>query len=90
MCIDSPTPSSLLTRLSVYCVDSVLNADIFCIRLLLLSHRIEIEPELLEQLKKMEAEGVLSAERDDIAGAINKFSEVINLCPTYASGYNNR
>ncbi|KAF9918027.1 Tetratricopeptide repeat protein 36 [Lobosporangium transversale] len=51
---------------------------------------IAIEPELLKRLKDMEAEAVLLAEKDDINGAIAKFTEVIELCPTYASGYNNR
>ncbi|KAF9964661.1 Tetratricopeptide repeat protein 36 [Mortierella alpina] len=51
---------------------------------------VAIEPELLKKAKTMEAEGVLLAEKDDIAGAIAKFTEVIELCPTYASGYNNR
>ncbi|KAI1319981.1 Tetratricopeptide repeat protein 36 [Mortierella claussenii] len=49
-----------------------------------------IEPELLKKLKGMEAEAVLLAEKDDINGAIAKFTEAIELCPTYASGYNNR
>ncbi|KAF9410142.1 Tetratricopeptide repeat protein 36 [Podila epigama] len=49
-----------------------------------------IEPELLKTLKKIEAEGVLLAEKDDIPGAIAKFTEVIELCPTYSSAYNNR
>lgn len=51
---------------------------------------LAIEPELLKKAKTLEAEGVLLAEKDDIAGAIAKFTEVIELCPTYASGYNNR
>ncbi|KAG0054592.1 Tetratricopeptide repeat protein 36 [Gryganskiella cystojenkinii] len=49
-----------------------------------------IEPDLLKTLKAKEAEAVSLAERDDIDGAISKFTEVIELCPTYASGYNNR
>ena len=49
-----------------------------------------IEPELLKKLKALEGEAVLLAEKDDIDGAIAKFTEVIDLCPTYASGYNNR
>jgi len=44
----------------------------------------------LKQLKAKEAEAVLLAEKDDIDGAIAKFTEIIALCPTYASGYNNR
>ncbi|KAG0039797.1 Tetratricopeptide repeat protein 36 [Podila clonocystis] len=49
-----------------------------------------IEPELLKKLKSLEAEAVLLAEKDDIDGAIAKFTEIIDLCPTYASAYNNR
>ncbi|KAG0257099.1 Tetratricopeptide repeat protein 36 [Mortierella polycephala] len=49
-----------------------------------------IEAELLKKVKALEAEGVLMAEKDDISGAITKFTEVIEVCPTYASGYNNR
>ncbi|KAF9579815.1 Tetratricopeptide repeat protein 36 [Lunasporangiospora selenospora] len=51
---------------------------------------VVIEPELLKKLKSLEAEAVVLAEKDDISGAIAKFTEVITLCPTYASGYNNR
>lgn len=51
---------------------------------------IVIEPELLKKLKSLEAEAVLLAEKDDIDGAIAKFTEIIDLCPTYASAYNNR
>ncbi|KAG0334691.1 Tetratricopeptide repeat protein 36 [Podila humilis] len=49
-----------------------------------------IEPELLKKLKDLESEAVLLAEKDDINGAIGKFTEIIDLCPTYASAYNNR
>ncbi|KAG0296801.1 Tetratricopeptide repeat protein 36 [Dissophora globulifera] len=49
-----------------------------------------IEPEMLKNLKALEAEAVMLAERDDINGAIAKFTEAITLCPTYASAYNNR
>ncbi|KAF9383462.1 Tetratricopeptide repeat protein 36 [Podila verticillata] len=49
-----------------------------------------IEPELLKKLKALEGEAVLLAEKDDIDGAIAKFTEIIDLCPTYASVYNNR
>ncbi|KAF9429942.1 Tetratricopeptide repeat protein 36 [Entomortierella beljakovae] len=49
-----------------------------------------IDPDLLKKLKAFEAEAVLLAERDDISGAMAKFTEAIELCPTYASAYNNR
>ncbi|KAG0239295.1 hypothetical protein B0O80DRAFT_408399 [Mortierella sp. GBAus27b] len=54
------------------------------------SEPITIEPDLLKQLKQLEAEGVMKAETEDIDGAIGKFSEAIALSPNYASGYNNR
>lgn len=54
------------------------------------STMLVIEPELLKKLKSLEAEAVLLAEKDNIDGAIEKFTEIINLCPTYASAYNNR
>jgi hypothetical protein len=49
-----------------------------------------IEPEMLKKLKGLETEAILLAEKDDIDGAIAKFSEAIDLCPNYASAYNNR
>ncbi|KAF9086486.1 Tetratricopeptide repeat protein 36 [Mortierella sp. GBA35] len=51
---------------------------------------VVIEPELLKKLRDVEAQAILLAEKDDIDGAIAKFTEVINLCPNYASAYNNR
>ncbi|KAF9112210.1 Tetratricopeptide repeat protein 36 [Mortierella sp. AM989] len=54
------------------------------------SEPVAIDPETLKKLKSLEAEAVLLAEKDDINGAIAKFTEVIELCPIYASGYNNR
>ncbi|KAG0351725.1 Tetratricopeptide repeat protein 36, partial [Gamsiella multidivaricata] len=49
-----------------------------------------IDPELLKKVKALETEAVLLADKDDIDGAIKKFTELIEMCPTYASGYNNR
>ncbi|KAF9953375.1 Tetratricopeptide repeat protein 36, partial [Modicella reniformis] len=51
---------------------------------------IVIEPELLKTLKDLETQGVQLAEQDNIDGAIQKFTEAIERCPTYASAYNNR
>ncbi|KAG0270866.1 Tetratricopeptide repeat protein 36 [Linnemannia exigua] len=51
---------------------------------------VVIEPEMLAKLKGLETEAILLAEKDDIDGAIAKFSEAITLCPNYASAYNNR
>lgn len=45
---------------------------------------------MLKKLKGLETEAILLAEKDDIDGAIAKFSEAIALCPNYASAYNNR
>lgn len=45
---------------------------------------------MLKKLKGLESEAILLAEKDDIDGAIAKFSEAITLCPNYASAYNNR
>jgi hypothetical protein len=55
-----------------------------------LFHQIEIEPDLLKQLKQLESEGVMLAENDRLEEATQKFTEAIKLCPTYASAYNNR
>ncbi|KAF9999231.1 Tetratricopeptide repeat protein 36 [Entomortierella chlamydospora] len=54
------------------------------------SEPIVIDPEILKKLQALEAEGVLLAEKDNVDGAIAKFTEAIELCPTYASSYNNR
>lgn len=55
-----------------------------------ITDKIVIEPEMLKKLKSLESEAILLAEKDDIDGAIAKFSEAITLCPNYASAYNNR
>ncbi|RKP10119.1 tetratricopeptide repeat protein 36 [Thamnocephalis sphaerospora] len=49
-----------------------------------------IPEELLAKLKALEKEGVQCAEANNLAGAIEKFSKAVELCPTYASAYNNR
>jgi len=51
---------------------------------------IEIEPQLLAQLKEIETRGVQLAEQNKLQEAIELFSEAIAKGPTYASAYNNR
>jgi len=41
-------------------------------------------------MKELEVEGVKLAEAGSLSEAIEKFSKTIELCPWYASGYNNR
>ncbi|EDV23953.1 uncharacterized protein TRIADDRAFT_26445 [Trichoplax adhaerens] len=50
----------------------------------------EYDSQLLERAKQLEVEGIKHAERGDVASAINKFSESIQLLPSRPSGYNNR
>ncbi|KAI9591964.1 hypothetical protein BDF19DRAFT_453183 [Syncephalis fuscata] len=49
-----------------------------------------IPEEELAKLKAMEIEGVRLAEADNYPGAIERLTEVVTLCPRYASVYNNR
>ncbi|KAI9208215.1 uncharacterized protein BJ171DRAFT_490664 [Polychytrium aggregatum] len=49
-----------------------------------------IQPDLMVRLKELERAAVGLAEKNNIDGAIGKFSEAIELCPHYASAYNNR
>jgi tetratricopeptide repeat protein 36 len=55
-------------------------------------HIVEISESVLEQLQKIEIAGVALAEQKqpDLTGALAKFTEAIELEPTYASAYNNR
>ncbi|KAI9095159.1 hypothetical protein DFS34DRAFT_651491 [Phlyctochytrium arcticum] len=50
----------------------------------------KLDPALLEQLKRLEAEGVLLVEKKETKDGLAKLTEAINLCRTYASAYNNR
>nr|XP_025970084.1 tetratricopeptide repeat protein 36 isoform X2 [Dromaius novaehollandiae] len=47
-------------------------------------------PELLEQARDLELQGVSAAESGDVSTALERFSEAIRLLPERASGYNNR
>ncbi|NWR67380.1 TTC36 protein, partial [Bucorvus abyssinicus] len=47
-------------------------------------------PELLEQVRDLELQGVSAAESGDVSTALERFSEAIRLLPERASGYNNR
>ncbi|NXS56156.1 TTC36 protein, partial [Brachypteracias leptosomus] len=47
-------------------------------------------PELLEQVRDLELQGVTAAESGDVTTALQRFSEAIHLLPERASGYNNR
>ncbi|NWH48899.1 TTC36 protein, partial [Fregata magnificens] len=47
-------------------------------------------PELLEQVRELELQGVSAAESGDVSTALERFSEAIRLLPERASGYNNR
>ncbi|XP_067166304.1 tetratricopeptide repeat protein 36 [Apteryx mantelli] len=47
-------------------------------------------PELLEQVRDLELQGVSAAESGDVSAALERFSEAIRLLPERASGYNNR
>uniref|UniRef100_A0A8B9U551 Tetratricopeptide repeat protein 36 n=1 Tax=Anas zonorhyncha TaxID=75864 RepID=A0A8B9U551_9AVES len=47
-------------------------------------------PELLEQVRDLELQGVSAAESGDVSTALERFNEAIRLLPERASGYNNR
>ncbi|NXG66653.1 TTC36 protein, partial [Hemiprocne comata] len=47
-------------------------------------------PELLEQVRDLELQGVSAAESGDVSTALERFGEAIRLLPERASGYNNR
>ncbi|NXT57816.1 TTC36 protein, partial [Pluvianellus socialis] len=47
-------------------------------------------PELLEQVRDLELQGVSAAESGDVSAALERFGEAIRLLPERASGYNNR
>ncbi|NWI68825.1 TTC36 protein, partial [Todus mexicanus] len=47
-------------------------------------------PELLEQVRDLELQGVSAAESGDVSTALERFNESIWLLPERASGYNNR
>ncbi|NXC46919.1 TTC36 protein, partial [Penelope pileata] len=47
-------------------------------------------PELLEQVRDLELQGVSAAESGDVSTALERFSEAIRLLPGRASAYNNR
>ncbi|XP_051494650.1 tetratricopeptide repeat protein 36 isoform X1 [Apus apus] len=47
-------------------------------------------PELLEQVRDLELQGVSAAESGDLNTALQRFGEAIHLLPERASGYNNR
>ncbi|KAI9298234.1 hypothetical protein K502DRAFT_311779 [Neoconidiobolus thromboides FSU 785] len=51
-----------------------------------------IEPGLLSQLQSLEKEGIKKAEEGNngLAESVELFTKVIEMCPDYASGYNNR
>ncbi|KAG0229726.1 Tetratricopeptide repeat protein 36 [Actinomortierella wolfii] len=51
---------------------------------------VEIDPELLTKVQKLEQESILLAEKDDVEGAVAELTKAIELCPEYASAYNNR
>ncbi|KAG9341473.1 hypothetical protein JZ751_019283 [Albula glossodonta] len=48
------------------------------------------DPDLLEQVKDMEIQGVAAAESGDIPAALECFSQAIKVLPQRASAYNNR
>ncbi|NXV35820.1 TTC36 protein, partial [Rissa tridactyla] len=47
-------------------------------------------PELLEQVRDLELQGVSAAESGDVSAALERFGEAIRLLPERASAYNNR
>ncbi|KAM6312569.1 tetratricopeptide repeat protein 36 [Podargus strigoides] len=47
-------------------------------------------PELLEQVRDLELQGVSAAESGDLSTALERFGEAIRLLPERASAYNNR
>ncbi|KAJ0064010.1 hypothetical protein NL108_016331, partial [Boleophthalmus pectinirostris] len=48
------------------------------------------DTELLKQVKELEMRGVSAAEAGDLEGALQLFSQAIQLLPGRASAYNNR
>jgi len=46
--------------------------------------------ELFDQVKVLDTEGVILAEKGDLEAAIAKFTEAIGLCERFPSPYNNR
>ncbi|KAI6073226.1 Tetratricopeptide repeat protein 36 [Aix galericulata] len=72
-----------------------------CLRLPAVEHRLRacclchdteetFAPELLEQVRDLELQGVSAAESGDVSTALERFNEAIRLLPERASGYNNR
>ncbi|TPX54695.1 hypothetical protein PhCBS80983_g05834 [Powellomyces hirtus] len=53
-------------------------------------HSTPIDAKLLDQLKQLEQEAVVLAEKDAVDASLEKLNECIRLEPTYASAYNNR
>ena len=51
---------------------------------------VELELENVTEAKKLEIEGITSAEKGDVERAVVKLTEAIDVCPRYASAYNNR
>jgi hypothetical protein len=49
-----------------------------------------VDADLLVKVKQLELDGVEAAEKGDVAKAEQLFTEVIELMPQRASGYNNR
>jgi hypothetical protein len=49
-----------------------------------------LDADLAVKVKQLELDGVEAAEKGDIAAAEQLFTEVIELAPQRASGYNNR
>ncbi|NXV73271.1 TTC36 protein, partial [Atlantisia rogersi] len=54
------------------------------------AHEEAFAPELLEQVRDLELQGVSAAESGDVSTALERFGEAIRLLPKRASGYNNR
>lgn len=48
------------------------------------------DTELLKQVKELELQGVSAAEAGDLQGALQLFSQAIQILPQRASAYNNR
>jgi tetratricopeptide (TPR) repeat protein len=51
---------------------------------------VELELENVTEAKKLEVEGITSAEKGEIERAVAILTEAIDICPRYASAYNNR
>nr|KAJ3417793.1 Tetratricopeptide repeat protein 36 [Polyrhizophydium stewartii] len=49
-----------------------------------------IDDRTLMQLKQLESDAVALAEQNDLAKALETLTRAVELCPTYASAYNNR